>query len=77
MKHPHQKPRERRALDRFLKLREVVDIASLSKATVYRLMERGEFPKPVKQGRSSRWSSLEIHDYIESLKKARTDSEEV
>ena len=68
MKHPYQKPREHRSLDRFLKLREVADIASLSKATVYRLMERGEFPKHVKQGRSSRWSSAEIHEYIESLK---------
>lgn len=32
--------------DRFLKLREVIEMTSLSRTTIYRKMGEGAFPKP-------------------------------
>ncbi|MFJ7107766.1 helix-turn-helix transcriptional regulator [Pseudomonas sp. NPDC098740] len=34
-------------LDRFLKERDVIEVTSLSHATLWRSMKRGDFPKPV------------------------------
>jgi len=34
--------------DRILRFREVVEITGLSRATIYRMMDRGDFPKALK-----------------------------
>jgi prophage regulatory protein len=33
---------------RFLRIRDVVNETSLSRATIYRMIARGEFPSPIK-----------------------------
>lgn len=39
----------------------------LSKATIYRLIAQGEFPKPIKlTNRSSAWDSFEVISWIDS-----------
>lgn len=47
--------------DRLLRLEQVTDIVGLKKAMIYRLVRRGDFPKPYKPGGwSSRWSESEV-----------------
>jgi prophage regulatory protein len=40
-------------------------------STIYAEIKAGNFPKPVKLGRSSRWLESEIDAYIEGLKRVR------
>ncbi len=50
-----------------LKLEEVLGLVSLSSATVYRMMSRGEFPRPVRVGRrAARWRSDEVEEWLAS-----------
>ena len=52
---------------RTLKLEEVLGLVSLSRATVYRMMSRGEFPRPVRVGRrAARWHSDEVEEWLAS-----------
>ncbi len=46
----------------FIRLPEVLERVGMSKAHVYRLIGRGEFPKPIKPTgqRMSRWSDADI-----------------
>ena len=47
-----------------LPLKEVKARVSLSTATVYRLMQKGTFPKPRKIGTKSLWRSDEVEAWI-------------
>ena len=50
--------------DRLIPLARVREIVSLSKAMIYRLIQRGAFPRPCKVGGvASRWSEREIRDW--------------
>ena len=52
---------------RALKRKEVLGLVSLSSATVYRMMSRGEFPRPVRVGRrAARWRSDEVEEWLAS-----------
>ena len=52
---------------RALKLKEVLGLVSLSSATVYRMMSRGEFPRPVRIGvRATGWRSDEVEEWLAS-----------
>ena len=52
---------------RALNLEEVLGLVSLSSATVYRMMSRGEFPRPVRVGRrAARWRSDEVDEWLAS-----------
>ena len=54
---------------KFLRRREVEELTGLSRSTIYALMSRGEFPKPVKVStRAVRWRS----DVIEGWQEDRT-----
>lgn len=52
---------------RFIKIKELNKITSLSTATTYRLIAEGKFPKQIKVtgSKSVAWDSLEIADWIE------------
>ena len=51
---------------KLLKLKDVIAMTSLSKASVYRQMKDGKFPASVKIGpRSVAWVSSEIESWIE------------
>jgi prophage regulatory protein len=50
-----------------IKLKKVIELTSLSSATIYRLVKNGEFPKQLKLAeRSSGWLLEEINDWLES-----------
>ena len=53
---------------RLIKLPEVMWRTGLSRSSVYRKMEKGEFPKQVKQGEGGvAWWEHEVEDWMESL----------
>lgn len=58
-------------LDRLIKIEEVMQQVGMGKTKIYELLQFEEFPPPVKLGRFSRWSQLEIQDWIEEKKDTR------
>ena len=55
-----------------IKLPAVKRITTFSSATIYRLIDKGEFPKQIKIAeRSSAWSLEEIYNWIDQKKDAR------
>lgn len=54
-----------------LRLREVERLTQLSKATLYRMMKSGTFPRPVRLGvRAVGWIQTEIESWIADLERA-------
>jgi len=52
-----------------LALRDVVGLTKLSKSTIYRKMNSGEFPKHLNLGgRCRRWLLKDVQDYILALR---------
>lgn len=52
-----------------LALGDVIGITKLSKSTIYRKMNNGEFPKHLNLGgRCRRWLLKDVQDYIYSLR---------
>lgn len=55
-------------MKQLLTLKEVIAIVGLSKATIYRMINKGEFPDSKKLGaRTVRWENVEIQNWIDSL----------
>ena len=53
---------------KLLKEKEVCELMSFSKSTLWRMVGRGDFPKPIKFGaRITRWNNWEIHMWLEKL----------
>ncbi|MBH1836432.1 AlpA family phage regulatory protein [Stenotrophomonas maltophilia] len=51
--------------DALIALRKVEEDCGFSKASIYRMMARGEFPKPAKRaGRSVRWLRSEVQQWV-------------
>lgn len=50
---------------------DIVTEYPMCRTTIYRLIQRGEFPKPVKFGQRSYWKSDEIEAAIEKLEAKR------
>ena len=47
--------------DRLLRRRQVEEITSMSRSSIYRLMQDGEFPRPVKIGPAAvRWRASDL-----------------
>ena len=60
--------------DRLLRRREVEKITGMSRSSIYRLMQEGEFPRPVGVGpRAVRWKVSDIEAWIESRPVARSE----
>lgn len=59
---------------RLIRMPEVVQRIGLSRPTVYRLIQRGEFPSPVRRGRTSAWLSTEIDNYLAQIVQQRIDN---
>lgn len=57
--------------DRMLSVKEVAEVFSISVREVWRKVDRGDLPRPVKVGRLCRWLGTEIHKVIERLKQQR------
>jgi len=53
--------------DRLLRRREVERITGMSRSSIYRLMQEGDFPRPLKVGSTAdRWKESDIAAWIES-----------
>ena len=62
--------------DRLLRRRQVEEITGLSRSSIYRLMQDGEFPRPVKVGPAAvRWRTSDITVWLESRPVARGEFE--
>ena len=55
----------------FDELRE--KLANRSRASIYRDIERGQIPKPLKIGRSVYWEETQIREHIKKLLEATND----
>lgn len=60
-----------RPLDRLIKIEEVMLQIGMGRTKLYDMIQLEEFPAPVKLGRYSRWSQLEVQDWIEAQKSKR------
>ncbi len=60
--------------DRLLRRREVEKITAMSRSSIYRLMQEGEFPRPVRVGSAAvRWREGDITVWLESRPVARSE----
>lgn len=62
--------------DRLIKLTEVMDIVGICRSQVYSLIAKEYFPAPIRlsagpTNRCSRWSYLEIIQWVEEKKSSR------
>ena len=49
-----------------LKIQKVIEITTLSRSTIYRLVESGKFPRPVKlTTRTIGWLEEEVRDFLQ------------
>ena len=59
-------------VDRLLRRSEVEEITGLSRSTIYRHLDQGIFPKPVRIGpRAVRWWLSEILNHIKSMPRGK------
>lgn len=52
-------------VEQFVKLPDVKTATSLSKTKLYALIKDGDFPAPIKLGRSSVWLMSEVQDWMD------------
>jgi len=58
--------------NQIIKLPDVVKLSSLSSASIYRLIKKGEFPKQLKLSeRSSGWLLSEVNEWLNNRANAR------
>jgi excisionase family DNA binding protein len=62
---------EKKLSDRFIGLRELAETLDVTTRTVYRMIQSGLIPKPVKVGHSVRFPVSDLEAYIERLKQSR------
>lgn len=56
---------------RFLRIDEVLVVVPVSKATLYRMIKRKEFPPPCRVGGSSMWPSTDLREWVNDVKRKR------
>jgi prophage regulatory protein len=49
---------------KYIRLPELISHVALKKPTIYKLIKKGLFPKPIKLGRSSLWSAEEVNSFL-------------
>ena len=54
--------------DRLLRASEILQILGVSNATLWRLIQRGEFPRSIKLGRAARWEERDVRAFIATRK---------
>ena len=60
--------------DRLLRRRQVEEITGMSCSTIYRLMQDGAFPRPVRVGPAAvRWRQSDLTGWLESRPIARSE----
>jgi len=51
--------------DQFVDMFFITRLTGLTDKWFYKLIKDGEFPKPIKLGRSSRWLQSEVEDWLQ------------
>lgn len=62
---------EKRTTRKLYSMQEVSRMLGLSVRSIYRLVDRGELPPPVKVGGSSRFFASDLDAYYEKLREQR------
>lgn len=57
---------ELRKMPELLRLSQILDCIPVHRATIYREIKRGRFPKPIKMGRTSIWRRDSIIQALEA-----------
>ena len=50
---------------------DILALTGLSRSTIYRLVKDGQFPAPIKIGKSIRWRTADVERHIASLPAGR------
>lgn len=50
--------------DQFIDMKFITKLTGLTDKWFYKLIQDGEFPKPIKLGRSSRWLKSEVEQWL-------------
>ncbi|MGL5954755.1 MULTISPECIES: helix-turn-helix transcriptional regulator [Providencia] len=59
--------------DQFVDMKFITEFTGLTDKWFYKLIKEGEFPKPIKLGRSSRWFKSEVEQWLkERIQESRT-----
>lgn len=59
--------------DQFVNMAFITKLTGLTDKWFYKLIKDGEFPKPIKLGRSSRWLESEVEAWLQArIKQSRT-----
>lgn len=59
--------------DQFIDMAFITRLTGLTDKWFYKLIKDGDFPKPIKLGRSSRWLQSEVHVWLQGrIDKSRT-----
>ena len=62
--------------DRLMRRQEVEKITGLGRSSIYRLMQKGDFPRPVRVGPAAvRWRESEVKAWVNSRPRALGDSD--
>ncbi|WP_272519925.1 helix-turn-helix transcriptional regulator [Providencia sp. PROV223] len=52
--------------DQCVDMKFITRLTGLTDKWFYKLIQDGEFPKPIKLGRSSRWLKSEVEDWLQT-----------
>lgn len=52
--------------DQFVDMKFITSLTGLTDKWFYKLIQDGEFPKPIKLGRSSRWLKSEVENWLQA-----------
>ncbi|HGM9963935.1 TPA: helix-turn-helix transcriptional regulator [Providencia stuartii] len=59
--------------DQLVDIKFITHLTGLTDKWFYKLIQDGEFPKPIKLGRSSRWLKSEVEQWLkERIQESRT-----
>jgi predicted DNA-binding transcriptional regulator AlpA len=64
------------ALYPIMRLPDVMKMLRFGKTKIYDMINHGDFPRPLKFGRSSRWLRAEVVEWIAQCAQQRTPSDE-
>lgn len=72
----HDRPKTEAIMQQLLRLPQVMERTALSRSTIYELMAKNEFPRPLKisGARLNAWSAEEIDDYVRARAEQRIAS---
>ncbi|WP_138144634.1 AlpA family phage regulatory protein [Brucella sp. 10RB9215] len=61
----------------FLRLEQVLQMVPIGRSTLYRMVDKGDFPSPCKFGSASLWPYDEIRRWADKVKKSRYDHDDI